>query len=412
MVPGDHTNADVASVADGNADFDVSAKLVAPAKYRVDDLDLSRDNSTSPTGIHRKAMKILMCDGLIVLCVLLLVELALQRWAPDYAQHLFDAEYTGGHPVQINSHGFRGPEVALAKAEGEFRILALGDSVTFGTGVAAEETWSAQLAGMLGQIHAGEVVAINTGLPAIDLRQMRMCLLEDWSSYSPDVVVLALTGNMVSLSLIRQDLPVEMPHNGFLACGESGSMLDSLKTQTRRGIKQLALPSFLSMNSQRVLYKIGLLHHDVDPDAPYGVLLAHGWRQRDLCATRAEDAWVAFADDLAALRDAVESVGASLIVTYAPPRFTLSQAWGDNEKSVPLDRLTIEPWARAAAICRELAIPYVDAHALLQAEAAGGGQPLYVQFDYTHFSTNGHRVIAEAVARRVAEQIGMKAPEP
>ena len=44
-----------------------------------------------------------------------------------------------------NSIGLRGPEIELEKDEDEFRIVALGDSCTFGKSVVEEDTWPRQL---------------------------------------------------------------------------------------------------------------------------------------------------------------------------------------------------------------------------------------------------------------------------
>ena len=47
--------------------------------------------------------------------------------------------YVYGHPVDVNSLGFRGPELSAAKSPGSVRIVFLGDSVTYGGGQAREE---------------------------------------------------------------------------------------------------------------------------------------------------------------------------------------------------------------------------------------------------------------------------------
>src|SRR6185295_19417304 len=44
-------------------------------------------------------------------------------------------------PVHINAQGTRGPEFQVPKPAGTFRILSLGDSRTFGWGLADEETY-------------------------------------------------------------------------------------------------------------------------------------------------------------------------------------------------------------------------------------------------------------------------------
>ena len=50
-------------------------------------------------------------------------------------------------PVHINSHGTRGPEFETRKPANTTRILSLGDSRTFGWGLAQAETYSGVLIG-------------------------------------------------------------------------------------------------------------------------------------------------------------------------------------------------------------------------------------------------------------------------
>jgi hypothetical protein len=45
----------------------------------------------------------------------------------------------------INQQGLRGPEVSQAKPPGTFRVLGLGDSFTFGTGVREQDTFLRRL---------------------------------------------------------------------------------------------------------------------------------------------------------------------------------------------------------------------------------------------------------------------------
>lgn len=66
--------------------------------------------------------------------------------------------------VDTNRWGTRGPDFVVP-APG-YRILAVGDSVTFGWGVAGEHAWPARLARELG------VEVINCGWPSADPRQL------------------------------------------------------------------------------------------------------------------------------------------------------------------------------------------------------------------------------------------------
>jgi lysophospholipase L1-like esterase len=52
---------------------------------------------------------------------------------------------------QTNGNGFRGPDCALAKPAGTFRLVFLGDSFTFGEGVRFEDTFAEATAALLAQ---------------------------------------------------------------------------------------------------------------------------------------------------------------------------------------------------------------------------------------------------------------------
>jgi lysophospholipase L1-like esterase len=126
----------------------------------------------------------------------------------------------GHQPVHINAQGTRGPEFSVTKPAGTFRILSLGDSRTFGWGLADGETYSRRLEALLNQNiqpptteqpltpafspsdgeregrhqalgGASRVEVINAGVNAWSYSQMAVYLREFGLRYQPDVVVLA-----------------------------------------------------------------------------------------------------------------------------------------------------------------------------------------------------------------------------
>jgi lysophospholipase L1-like esterase len=88
--------------------------------------------------------------------------------------------------VSTNSRGARGTrEYAIPKPPSVVRIVALGDSVTFGFGVPDEATWPAQLEAVLPGVEV-----VNLGEPAYAHDQMYFALRDDGMAFEPDAVIL------------------------------------------------------------------------------------------------------------------------------------------------------------------------------------------------------------------------------
>ena len=106
--------------------------------------------------------------------------------------------YTHDKPVKTNSVGIRDSEYASVSTPGVYRILALGDSQTFGNGLELADTWPKQLEANLNQVGNSKAVEVlNAGLPASDTWQHEIILKRLLSIYQPDAVVLAFYVNDV-----------------------------------------------------------------------------------------------------------------------------------------------------------------------------------------------------------------------
>ena len=92
---------------------------------------------------------------------------------------------------RTNSLGFRGPEVTAGKPEGITRIVGLGDSFTFGTGVRNEHTFLSVLQKILETDGAGRnVQVLNLGAPAYNTVDEINLLRYKGLAYDPDIVVI------------------------------------------------------------------------------------------------------------------------------------------------------------------------------------------------------------------------------
>lgn len=98
--------------------------------------------------------------------------------------------------ASTNSLGFRSPE--LQEPKSKFRILCIGDSVTFGWGVADDETYPALL-----QKEFTAVEVINVGVPALKPEHVLSYVNNFIETVQPDLVLLAMRPNWMTPNAIQ-----------------------------------------------------------------------------------------------------------------------------------------------------------------------------------------------------------------
>ena len=96
-----------------------------------------------------------------------------------------------GEEVATNSQGFRDREPPTDKASDALHVTVLGDSVTFGTGVSFEETFSALLESHLAGDLTRPVRVFNTGVPGYGPLHQLVVLREEHARQQPDVATVA-----------------------------------------------------------------------------------------------------------------------------------------------------------------------------------------------------------------------------
>lgn len=109
------------------------------------------------------------------------------RYRPDKARQPDQHDFK----ITTNSHGFRSREVSFKK--GGYRVLMLGDSFTFGTGVNDEETFSWLLEDVLRSTPGYEKAEVlNAGTSGSSSVSQVDYFKSEGVQYSPDLVVLNL----------------------------------------------------------------------------------------------------------------------------------------------------------------------------------------------------------------------------
>ena len=93
--------------------------------------------------------------------------------------------------MKVNSQGFRDREHKWEKEPGTFRIIGVGDSFTFGWGIAQEETFLRRLEANLEMKTKEQFETINAGVPGWGLNSYYLFLEHVGKRYAPDVVIVA-----------------------------------------------------------------------------------------------------------------------------------------------------------------------------------------------------------------------------
>jgi lysophospholipase L1-like esterase len=101
--------------------------------------------------------------------------------------------------VTYNERGLRDRPI-LTKAENEYRVLALGDSVTFGTGVNQDKTFAARLELLLKERLHRPVRVINSGVGGYNTVQEVTYFKQEGITLQPDLVMLTYVQNDVEVN--------------------------------------------------------------------------------------------------------------------------------------------------------------------------------------------------------------------
>jgi lysophospholipase L1-like esterase len=108
-----------------------------------------------------------------------------------------------GVPIRINNLGMRGTDTTAAKPPGVFRILGVGDSITFGYGVEYEKTFLQVLERRLNSESGGKVryEVLNAGVPATGLDYYTHLIEGSAPQLQPDLILVCMALNDIDPAL-------------------------------------------------------------------------------------------------------------------------------------------------------------------------------------------------------------------
>ena len=104
--------------------------------------------------------------------------------------------YTWGHKIVNNSLGFREKEFVTPKPQDVYRIMVLGDSITFGYGLAEEERYSNRLEALLSsKFPYKKIEVLNFGEAALATVHERDILAHYQDMVQPDLIIVGFCYN-------------------------------------------------------------------------------------------------------------------------------------------------------------------------------------------------------------------------
>lgn len=293
----------------------------------------------------------------------------------------------GAHVVKINPKGLRGPAVDYAKAAGVIRVLYLGDSVTFGSGLGNFEDTFPPLTGRVLTRRLGRAVeTVNSGVPGYSPWQEHLYLAKEGIKYDPDLVVIGFVLNDVTekFQLVKFGGTGEGALNHvyrsrlewLLDNTSSGRFVQRLASRLRFGRDRQA-----GAKQKEVLDGRSLVYHSDRADVA--------------------DAWKATYFDLQQIVDFCRTHKVPLLLVVFPFRFQLD----DEPRPPPTPQRLLLEYGRTSGV------PTLDMLPILEKAMKERGASSSDYFvDATHFSRRGNDVVAESIGAFVEQRALVGAP--
>lgn len=110
--------------------------------------------------------------------------------------HVSGKWYTWGHLVKNNKHGFREKDFSSPKPQGTYRIMVLGDSFTWGAGLAAQQRYTAIAEKLLNEhFNDRKFEVLNFGIKGASTIKELEILRNFFRKVDPDLIIVGFCLN-------------------------------------------------------------------------------------------------------------------------------------------------------------------------------------------------------------------------
>lgn len=276
------------------------------------------------------------------------------------------AAFTMNESVTTNRLGLRdrAPE---PRRRDQLRILAMGDSQTFGVGLASGDAWPKQLEAKLrSELRGCPIEVVNAGLPASATWHQGVLLDRLLPIYTPDLVVVALYVNDVTETAGRAPFALE---------GRPDWVTKLVYALKRSAVVTATLHAWRSVRSPLE-----------PPDVNYELSVIRGVSEEET-----DPGWRQVETSLARMARQSRASGAELLLLVLP---RIDQVTG-AEAGLGYQE-------HAARIATSIGVDFVDPLPILRSHLQEP-EPLTLAWD-GHYSALGDRAIASATASAILDR--------
>jgi len=305
-----------------------------------------------------------------------------------------------GVPVAINSYGLRGDEVTLPKPPRTFRIVAVGDSITFGYGIPVSDTFVKILERRLNERAHGEAryEVLNGATLGGALNDYYHFLSQKAAILQPDMILIGLC------------------LNDILVYSESGSISEAgAEWGGQDWTLSRTLNSFLLRNSHLYMFHYARLKSFLYASGIFDINKVQGMNFLTMEAPSAyqEKAWESSLEMLSRIIAFCREHGYGIVVVVFPMQMQLSPAelqFYRNKYRLEIGNevLSGEPQRRLQTFAEASGVTLVN---LLPAYRAYNPEDLYLRnrmvlADPVHPSVKGNRIAADEIFRVLWGKLG------
>jgi SGNH hydrolase-like domain, acetyltransferase AlgX len=293
--------------------------------------------------------------------------------------------------IRLNSEGFRQPDFAPAD-RALAKIVAIGDSFTFGHGVEGEDAYPRVLERLLDARLPAGVQVVNAGVPGRWVDEYYLELRERSLRLDPNLVVVGLfVGNDIDGEDARTHVWKEVDEKGRpLKIDENDARIEEGYRVERVRKARWTLPVIRDSHLAQLVFDAARAVRDEiePPRLKEAAVFAPDYSPETQTAlARVEDL-------LLAMRDLSASHGARLLIVLIPLREQIYPERRRGQEDLDWDK----PQRILGEFLERSGIDWLDLRPALT--AATSGAPLYFETD-SHWTPRGHAVAASAIAEHI-----------